>query len=40
MGKHDVLLRNDDYYDWQAQVELREPEDIPLSVDLLPISTE
>jgi uncharacterized protein YegL len=38
MGKHDVLMRNDGYYDWQAQVELKEPEEIPLSVDLLPIS--
>ena len=40
MGKHDVLMRNDGYYDWQAQLELWGPEEIPLSVDWLPTSTE
>ena len=34
MGTFNVLLRSECCYDWQAQIELSEPEEIPLSIKL------
>lgn len=36
-GKHEVRLTLADYYDWEAQLELRENEKVPLKVKLIPI---
>lgn len=37
MGKYNVLLRSDGYYEWEAQLELSEPGEVPLFVKLHPI---
>jgi Mg-chelatase subunit ChlD len=37
MGKYDVRLQSDGYHQWQAQLELSEPGEVPLSVKLEPI---
>jgi serine/threonine protein kinase len=36
IGKHEVRLTRPDYYDWEAQVELKEEGETPLSVRLSP----
>lgn len=33
-GKYNVLLQSDGYYEWQAQIELSEPEEVPLFIRL------
>lgn len=40
LGKHDVILQNKGYYEWQAQVELSEAGEQPLFVRLLPIAAD
>jgi hypothetical protein len=37
MGKHHVLLQRDGYYEWEVQLELTEPEVVPLFAELFPI---
>ena len=37
-GKHEVRLVLSEYYDWEAQVELKEEGELPLAVKLAPIS--
>lgn len=37
MGKHHVLLQRDGYYKWEVQLELTEPEIVPLFAELFPI---
>lgn len=36
LGKHEVRLRLDGHHDWQAQLDLTEPEPIPLRIRLQP----
>jgi serine/threonine protein kinase len=38
IGKHEVRLTLPDHYDWEAQVQLSEESETPLSVRLIPIS--
>lgn len=37
MGKHQVLLQRDGYYEWKVQLDLTEPVEIPLFAKLSPI---
>jgi hypothetical protein len=37
MGKYDLKLKNEGYHEWQAQVELSEPGEMPITVKLEPI---
>jgi hypothetical protein len=36
-GKHELRLTLADYYDWEAQVQLKEENETPLQVRLIPI---
>jgi serine/threonine-protein kinase len=36
LGKHEVRLNLPDYYDWEAQVDLKEEGETPLIVELIP----
>ncbi|HDP24516.1 MAG TPA: PEGA domain-containing protein [Deltaproteobacteria bacterium] len=37
VGKREVRLSLPDFYEWEAQLELNEPEEIPLAVRLVPV---
>ncbi|MGC9323813.1 MAG: serine/threonine protein kinase [Desulfomonilia bacterium] len=37
IGKHEVRLSLPDYYEWEAQLDLDKPEDIPLAIRLIPV---
>jgi hypothetical protein len=37
MGKYNVLLQSDGYHEWEAQLEISEPGEVPLFVQLQPI---
>jgi len=40
VGKHEIRLTAPSYYDWEAQVKLKDQKETPLNVRLTPLETE